>query len=314
MKLKFTSKDLVWLVLAFSISACATVSEPPPQHFTVPIAVERNWSVTNVTVNGEQLRFIVDTAAGGTVIDAAVAERLRLPSAGAGQVAGATSGSAVNKVRADRVELGGAVRENLQMVVTNMGQFGGAFAGILGNDVLRHYSYILDTPGQRLDLWTANRPPMAAGANCIANALPQRGEALTGFALVEAQVKLPNASAPQPVIAVIDSGAARTIFNWPAARALGLTPTDPRVTERRPLSGINGNAAGPPSHSFRLEGMTLAEWAVPAAEVRISDFPVFEVLGFAASPAVIIGADLLNRQAFGVTKGAAEFCIGGRVS
>lgn len=295
------------LVPLLITASCATVGTS--RIFTVPVQVERAWPVVPVAINGEQLRFIVDTAAGGTVIDGAVAERLQLPSAGEGQVAGATSSSAVRNVRASRLEIGGAVHENHQMVVTNMSQFSGNFAGILGNDVFRHYSLTVDTPGGRLTLAEADRPHLGAGMACVPNALPDRGEAMTGFPLVRVQLKASAAAAPVEVIAVIDSGAGATVLNWPAARALGLSPGDPRLIERRPLRGINPNSDGPPAYSYRLEGMTLAGWNVPATEVRVSEFPVFNALGLTDTPALIVGANILNQRAWAIARGAREFCI-----
>lgn len=299
------------LLLPLLLAAgCATpLSSPPPRSFVAAVEMGASWPATTVSVNGEKLRFVVDTAAGGSVIDGAVARRLQLPSAGEGQIAGATSSSAAQTVRAARVELGGAVRENLQMVVTDMSQFKGSYAGIIGNDLFRHYSLVLDTPGGRLELSEAKRPPLGPGMICIPNARPQRNASMAGFALVEAQLRPSPSAAPVPVVAVIDSGAARSIFNWPAARAIGLAPGDPRLTERARPSGINAGSTAPSSYSFKLDGFVLAGWSVPVTEVRVSDFPVFDALGLASTPAVILGADILAKRAFGIGKGAAEFCL-----
>lgn len=305
-------KTIAPLLVIAVVPSCTTMPETNTavRKFVAPIDFERRWPVTSVVINGEPLRFIVDTAAGGSVIDAAIAHRLQLPSSGAGQVAGATSQGAVNNVRAPRLEVGGAVHANHEMVLTDMSQLGANFGGILGNDVFRHYSFVLDVPGRRLELTNASRPDLGRGMRCVPNARPQRPESIEGFALVEASIRAEGSDRAVPIIAVIDSGAQRTILNWSAANALGLRPDDPRLTERRSPTGINATSRSPSAYAFRLVGLDLAGWRVPPADIRISDLPILEVLGLATTPAMILGADILSQRVFGIGKGATSFCLG----
>jgi hypothetical protein len=90
---------------------------------------------------------------------------------------------------------------------------------------------------------------------------------------------------------------------------MGLSVGDPRLTERAGARGINGAPDGPASYSFQLEGFELAGWSVPPTQVRVNDLPIFEVLELSATPAVILGADILNQRAFAITKGAQAFCF-----
>lgn len=201
------------------------------------------------------------------------------------------------------------VREGLEFVVTDMSQFPGSFAGIVGNDIFRRYSLVLDIPAQRLELSDAARPALGPRMVCIPNARPERQANMAGFSLAKVDVRLAASAPASPVVAVIDSGAAISILNWPAVRALGLSPGDPGLKERARPRGINGASSGPTTYSLQLEGLTLAGWDVSATEIRVSDFPVFEAIGLADTPAMILGADILHQRAFGIGKGAAEFCV-----
>lgn len=297
-------------VLGAAVFGGLPVQPTLAQAYSTALTVENGWPVATVSINGEPLRFIIDTGAGGGVIDAAVAERLKLPTSGDKfAVVGASSGSGGGGALASTVEIAGAVRENESFVIADMSQFSGGFAGIFGNHFFKHYAFVSDVPNGRLELFDADRAPRAGDMTCVPNALPDRSEPLAGFAIVQAKVQLPGTTAAVPLTVIIDSGAKVTQVNWAAGRAMGLSPGDPRVTEKAGSRGLNAATPGPSSYSFQMDGFEIAGWRPPATEVRLNDLSIFQALGLASTPAVILGANMLNQRAYSISKGAAEFCV-----
>ncbi len=292
------------------IPGLARAQTPEAQHST-EIMMFGQWAVVEVLLNDDPTRrtFIVDTAAGISVIDTAIAAKLGLTQAGEGtrEIEGAAGGAVPSGTAALRsLAVAGIPVDGLDVVISDMRRFGTEdfrYDGILGNDALRRYAVTIDLPGRTMTLAETDSP---AGfwTNCQANALSAARPAFqAGF--VGVALGLPDGSnAP----AIVDSGAARTVLNWHAASTVGLSKNDARVVAAPVTDGFNG----PDDMSYTSDligGFSIAGVPLPPFKGRISDLDVFRTFGLDSQAAIILGIDLLKLRPFGIARGAAQFCI-----
>ncbi|TGQ96135.1 hypothetical protein EN846_34370, partial [Mesorhizobium sp. M4B.F.Ca.ET.203.01.1.1] len=102
---------------------------------------------------------------------------------------------------------------------------------------------------------------------CQAIALPGRSAGLHQFGFIMLTLGTPGVEA----VAVVDTGAAQTVLNAEAARALGLRTdgSDARVRLRaKGTEGLGGGAQA--TWLYTLPGMNGGGWQHPSMEVRIS--------------------------------------------
>lgn len=265
--------------------------------------------------SSEPLRLVVDTAAGATVLDHAVAQRLGLaPQASAGTtVEGATGATqGVQLAQATTLWLG-ALRVPLTPLLTDMSKFSKGqtrYDGILGNDVLGRFDFRFDMPGQRLSLaGPGSMPAWFQSGACGSNAQAPRDADLLNFMFVDAQAAAAGAQDGRIELrTVIDTGAAQTVINLVAARRMGLGEGDARLRERAGGTGGFGSASVT-SQLTTLAGLGLGPWWAVSPEVRVSALPVFKVLGVHEQPAAILGIDLLRQVTLSVSGGAQMFCL-----
>lgn len=256
------------------------------------------------------LSFVVDTAAGASVIDAALAERLGLFDADARSHAVKGAGGAAGNGRVTRL-LGlssGRFGWHAQLLAMDLSHIAEADApaidGIVGNDLLARFDVRFDLPAGRLELAPAGT---LSTADCLPNALPQRAPSLQRFAF--AQVRAGDGQRAVEAVAVIDSGAAQTILNPPAARALGVVEGDARLRVR--AQGTRGlGSTTTETWLYTLPSLRVGGAELAPLEVRLSALPVFAVLGLEQRPAMILGVDALLTRPWTVAAGGARVCPG----
>ena len=309
---RWTGATLMMVASGLGLSTAAGAAS-----HQIPLRMVGNYAVVNARIAGhdQPLRLIVDTAAGASALDSQLIEKLELIDASAQQahVSGA-SGSAhsVQFARQLEIEMAGSSFA-IRPLATDMSRFGqahggsGDYDGILGNDLLRRYEVTFDVPGGALTLSEAESDG-AAHPICQANGFgAARPAHLSGFALVELMATADNQ--PAAVEAVVDTGAAQTLFNWRAMDSMGLDRDDMRLRDRAEgTRGFGGQRVD--SQLFTLSQVRFLDWAVNDLEVRISDLPVFQALGLAEKPAVILGIDALQRAPLWISKGVERICIG----
>jgi Aspartyl protease len=265
--------------------------------------------------SAEPLRLVVDTAAGATVLDKAVAQRLGLgQDATAGTTvegaAGATQGVQFAKPTTLRL---GELAVAVTPLLTDMSKFSKGqvrYDGILGNDVLSRFDVQFSLPGQRLSLATpGSMPTWFKTGSCRANASSDRNAQLLNFMFVDAQAEAAAAQESRIALrAVVDTGAAQTVINGVAAQRMGLQQGDSRLRDRPGGTGGFGTSSVA-SQLTTLAGLGLGPWWAVSPEVRVSDLPVFKALGLEQQPAAILGIDLLQQVKLYVSAGAQFFCL-----
>ncbi|WMJ70681.1 aspartyl protease family protein [Stenotrophomonas sp. 24(2023)] len=294
----------------FALLAAALPTTAPVH--ALPLWMQSNHPAIAVTLEGrpEPLRFVVDSAAGATLVDGRVARRYGLEdtTAPVSQAQGASAqGAELRRLRSTRWQLG-SLQFEASGVQADLGNLANgdapAIDGIIGNDITARWDTRWDFAGGTLALWQPGT--LGNGAGCQPNALPHRGEGLRDFAIITVQLGQPQV----PAIAVVDTGAAQTVLNLAAARALGLRidGSDARVRVR--AKGTEGLGGQPqPTWLHDLPVLASAGWQHPAMEVRISALSVFRAIGLEDRPALILGADALRDGQVDISAGAERICL-----
>jgi predicted aspartyl protease len=152
-----TKSAAIALLLAYATSASAVkITWHGEPQTSLAAEVSQNVMFTQLTVHGKKLRFLVDTGAAESVLDADTAARLKLKPTGAVSVA--TSGAAVTAGYLKSVEVSapGVTLHEVPFLVTSLGQmathFGRHVDGILGYEVFARFSVTLDYEARQLRL------------------------------------------------------------------------------------------------------------------------------------------------------------------
>ncbi|KAF1015035.1 MAG: hypothetical protein GAK31_02523 [Stenotrophomonas maltophilia] len=307
---------LLPLLLFPALSAFSVAATPQAaRDHVLPMWMQSNHPAVAVQLaeRREPLRFVVDSAAGATMVDDRVARRYRLEDAAArtDHAQGASTGGAVLKrLRATTWRLG-SLQLQAQGVQADLSRLANgdapAIDGIIGNDITAGWNTPWDFADGALSPWK----PMAGdgfgqGAGCQPNALSERQGGLRNFAFITVQLGATAVDA----IAVVDTGAAQTVLNMAAAQALGLRTdgSDPRVRVRSKCTeGLGGQPQ--PTWLTDLPALAGEGWQHPAMEVRISALSVFKAIGLEQHPALILGADAMRDRQLDISASATRICL-----
>eukprot|EP00978_Attheya_sp_CCMP212_P008495 scaffold19934_cov50-Attheya_sp.AAC.3 len=189
--------------------------------------------------------------------------------------------------------------------------------GMLGMEVLDRFDADFDFPAGRLRLW---QPGTFAAQAAKAGLVRIPAAVLNETRLIGIRITSPGGS-KQPLVGVIDCGAAFSVVNWAGAELLGL-PSKKNVEAYRNAPsvfgiGIEGKPQQMPTRdvqftfcgdpfqdengnvSFDLPSKTWKPW--DPVKVGIGDMPVFsELIGDGITPylgpAAIIGLDVLSQR------------------
>ena len=238
---------------------------------------------------GERL-FIIDTAAGASLISARLRDELALrPEAvERRRVRGATGRITLDFVQLPALEIGGARETGVRALVGDIDEFAAAadgreVVGILGVDVLSRRDVRLDLAG---GVMTLTEPHARRGR---AQGVPFHSDAQAGFVQFTARIN------GAPVAAVLDTGARSGTLNWAAARLAGLQPGGAGVVDTGGRSaGVDG--VGVDRLEARVDGLCVGRACFNGAPVRIADLAVFGLVGAdgGAGPSMLVGADVLE--------------------
>lgn len=300
------------ILLSLLAAPLPALASNAPEHI-LPMWMQGGHPAVAVSLDGraEPLRFVVDSAAGATLVDDRVVRRYGLEDADAevSQAQGASAASArLQRTRSTSWQLGSwqLQARGMQVDLSSLAKDDDpAIDGLIGNDLTGRWDTRWDFGGNRLALWTPGRLNLE-GPGCQPNALPERTASLRQFGFITLALGTPGVEA----IAVVDTGAAQTVLNAAAARALGLRTdgSDARVRMReKGTEGLGGGAQA--TWLYTLPGMTGSGWQHPPMEVRISELPVFKAIGLEARPALILGADAMRDSQVDIGAGAARICL-----
>lgn len=99
-----------------------------------------------------------------------------------------------------------------------------------------------------------------------------------------------------PIDAVIDTGARRTTINSAGVRALGIDPDTAALAEADPIRGATDDAT--PAYSLPVATLQLGERVWGSRLLTLADLPLFDRMGRGDTPTIVFGADFLTEQNF----------------
>lgn len=237
--------------------------------------------------------FILDTAAGRSVISQRLRDQLTLTSDAVRRdtVQGATGPVELEFVRLPGVRLAGREHEDAWVVVSGITDFreydGLMVDGILGVELLRSYDVAIDVAADVMRLYPQDGSAIQTVEGRSVS-VPFHSSLQDGF------VQFAAAIAGEPVEVILDTGARDGTLNWHAADLAGITPESPGIrANARGAGGMSGERVSASSHV--IDEVCLADSVcLVQREWRIVDLPVFRVAGTADGPAALVGADLMQ--------------------
>ena len=250
-----------------------------PVAAVIPIEVVNRLCLVSVLLDGRVARMVLDTGAETTLVTRAAASRLGLRGdpwvsttlRGAGGLLERHANVAVRQaVVGDFPLFQNRPGGGLSLPVTSA-DLGGA-DGLLGGDVLQHFTLVIDVPGGRVVLLTAASVGRAAGAVPLT---------LLGRDLLLAPVTLDG----HRLIALVDTGSSTSLLTARGMVRMGLAAGQTGADAVEALSGVGGRSAAV-SHRFS---------AFRVGGVAVRD-PVFFMEAVPAAYDLVLGLDVLGRQ------------------
>lgn len=257
----------------------------PDAEYALPTRVDRIGRVlAPVMVNGQgPFRFILDTGANRSVLSPRVAEQLNLvPSADRPiGVHGVTGSAVLPAVDIETLQAGDLVIvRNRRMPVLSESVLADA-DGILGIEGLSSARLDIDFAEDRVTISKSRGQPAAAGMLTIPVTVRHGGLLMTRAWVGR-----------QRVMAILDTGAERSLGNLALRRALQLAPDEPG--EHRTTSVMGATPEVGEGTSLVAPAVRIGDAELRSLEVTFADLHVFRIWGLEDQPALLIGMDLLG--------------------
>lgn len=235
-----------------------------------------------VGINGKgPFRLVTDTAASGTVLTSALISELGLAAdADAGGALRGASGTAhVRLFELDRLTVGDLVVSPAR--ATELPHSGVSDSlGVLGADTFARGRIEYDFAGGLLKASASGATP--AGFTAIQAQLLHR-------VLAVVPARLGGVETP----ALVDTGARATLANAKMMKALGYAPGDPRLTFEEKPTGATGHVMR--SYLGGAADLVIGGQTFAGQQLVFIDLPVFQALGMADKPGLILGIDALRK-------------------
>lgn len=223
--------------------------------------------------------MVVDTAAQTSFVTSALIAELGLaPKGDSVTISGATGGAQVVSYPVRRFVSGLFDQRGIApLALPNAGST--RARGIVGMDLFRNGKLLFDRRNARIE-------SRASGA------------ALAGFAAISGRTTqdnlllVPVVLNGVKILAMIDSGAARTVANTAVLRALGWADNDPRLRRGGEIRGATAQRM--PVRLGTIDAIALGPATFRRIELLFSDDAVTGGMGIDGRPALLLGSDLLN--------------------
>lgn len=253
----------------------------------------RGHVLVPVSINGsEPLIFVLDTGAGKTFITPGAAEELGLeevPGEGASTLG--VHGKSVNpEVEIQSIAVGEVLVADIQAIVLDLDHItrGNWQAdGILGMDFLRQFDVRVDFGRSLVSFYSA----ASDRSNCVA--CPAGIDGIVFETIDPGFIVLPVTIDTKPVNALLDSGSGHSGINGKTATALGV------ALPQMPADAPTGHSFGIQTGPVRVGETTLTE----QTPLFVMDHPIFESLGLADRPSMLMGTDQLKGRSVTVCYG-----------
>ncbi|WP_044560698.1 retroviral-like aspartic protease family protein [Azospirillum sp. B4] len=239
---------------------------------SLPVTMSGNQPLVEGSINGQRVRFLVDTGSFASLLfrDAAEKLGLRLTALSGATVYGVGGESSVMVTSVDSLTLDKSSMKNLRLIVTGQGKTADqpvTVAGVLGEDMLRQFDVEMDlSHGQinfhlsRGDCDDVDLIPWE-GAYTVAD-FPKIGATVQH---IRPEVKVNG----QPVRAELDSGAYYSILTKQDAGRLGVRPDSPGVVQAGTAGGIGAHEE--PVWIGTFDSFTIGDETIHHPKMRFGD-------------------------------------------
>ncbi len=278
-------------------AACGVVPALADAPRTVPIHMSDSGHIlADITVNGAgPYTFIVDTAAGSTVVFDDFAQEAGLEDVTGDaviRVQAASGAIDARLVRVGEVQMGDWTFPLDRAVSLPSPPHITDADGVLGANVLLAQPVEFALGEGFLNVYDEGIGLGAAanlGNDWIAVAIDQRLAAIPFYWMTV----VVNGVAMD---AVIDTGARRSTINPAGARALGINPDTAALAEDEPIRGATADETA--AYVLPVATVQLGERVWGSRHLTLADLPIFERMGRAEAPTIVFGADFLTEQNF----------------
>ena len=255
----------------------SAIGAAAPRGTAIPIEVINGQCLVPVLLDGRPARLVLDTGSELTMVTRAAVARLGLrPDPWVSTTLRGAGGLLERHANVDiRTALAGTVPlfqrgpgSGLSLPVTSS-DLGGA-DGLLGGDVLQHYTLDLDMPAARLALGAMHTPAHAVQLQPLRRVLLLAPVRLDGHSLV----------------ALVDTGASASLVNARGLYRLGLAPARLQQDPAAPLMALGGVSA---ARLHRFAELCIGPLCLAAPIVLTETVPE-------AAYDLVLGLDVLGRQ------------------
>jgi predicted aspartyl protease len=216
----------------------------------MPLTVQDNLLVVPGGINGSPVSLVVDTGAERTTLSAGAAARLGLPQDPAyrTRALGLGGQTTTSDVDVTRLVLGGV---HFPVTRVAVGTFrlqnnrGLDADGLLGADILLAFDMDIDVPGGALTLYHARECPESAPP------WQEPSVEITGVRTRKVRMLVPFQLDGQDGLAILDTGAGRTVIGVDMARRLGLNDQTLSADRKIRQTGIGPGDAFAYVHRFK---------------------------------------------------------------
>ena len=240
--------------------------------------IGRIWAP--VLINGEgPYRLVLDTGASRSAVTRRVAEELRAPIyVDSVRLRGVTGSSIASAIRAATLEVGDLLVEDATMPIV-ADAFGGA-EGVLGAADLKEKRVVIEFKNDRISIARSHREP------------PPPGFAVVPFKFgIMSGMRVKAAVGPVPVIALIDTGAQRTVGNLALREALARRRGEQDRFEDA-IIGVTEDIQM--ATQVRVPTIVAGDLLVRDANILFSDLYIFDHWKLMSRPALLIGMDVIG--------------------
>jgi predicted aspartyl protease len=287
----------LFAVAAPAVAAPDPLAPPAPQAPVIPTAtLDNNLEITGEEIDAEQkrnrlfidvrindqgpFRFLVDSGADRSVVGAALADRLQLPSRDPVRLQGMAGQATVRSVTIDRLLLGKSEVGPIRAPALSERDMGAQ--GLIGIDALAEQRLLLDFDARTITVQDGRQAPVNNAGEIVVTARLRKGQ------LIITQASVEN----QQISAVIDTGSEVTLGNMALRRRLvGTRPLreDAKMITLVSVTGQTLEAEAVLLPRIRIGGVYLEN-----VVVAFADAPPFQLFGLQKQPALFLGSDLLK--------------------
>ena len=293
------SSLLPWM-LALPVIAVLAPAADALDPVTVPFEMgPRGHLIVSAGVNGEELRLMVDTAAGSCVLEPDAVERLGLQGDGKKEVVRGEHGDSRQEIfQLDGLTIGNRTRDGLKTASQDLSHITRdryEIDGIVGANYLREFDVRFDFTRKEMTLYDQ------ADKTADCEVCPEDATAVPFEMYEQGHILVPAGVEETRMTGLLDSGSGHSGINSLVTKALGLELPEPAST-----SGLHGHGFGIQGGPIYLGDVVLQE---KAQLMVVERDDIFEPFGLADKPRMLIGTDLFEGRVLSISYGTKQLFV-----